>query len=264
MIQFLRNLKNIRKVYLDYETALKASSPKAYQADELIDVVFQKTMKFKQSLNKYPIYISPSIANSICSLVPIITEKENKQIHIIDFGGACGALYFQIRHFIPQNLKIQWAVVETPAMVLKAKSLENEELTFHDSLDSALNILPNLDIFHTSGTIQALSKPREYLQKIVNLRARYIFFNRVGVNQGNKDIYTVHRSKLSWNGPGVLPEGFQDKWVKYPFSFLSEDFFLNTIQKLYNIITKFEDNSGFYPVWGYKVKGYAILGKIKE
>ncbi len=263
MLQFLKSLKHIRKVYVDYETAFQNSDPKAYQADEVIDVVYQKTLKFKEDLEKSPNYILSSVANSFCSLIPGIIEKEKKEISVIDFGGACGALYFQVRNFFPKALKIRWAVVETPAMVNKAKKIENQEITFHYSMEEAIQYLGNVDIFHTSGTIQALDKPRDYLQKMVDLKAQYAFFNRVGVHKGNHDIYTVHRSKLSWNGPGELPLGFQDKWVKYPFSFMEEKFFLNTIQKNYDIIAKFQDLSGIYPVYGYKIEGYALLCKLK-
>ncbi len=263
MLEFLKSLKHIKKVYPDYETAYQNSDPKAYQSEEVIEVVFQKTLKFKEDLEKSSNDILSSVANSFCSLIPAIIEKDRKEVSVIDFGGACGALYFQVRNFFPKSLKIRWAVVETPAMVNKAKKIENSEITFHDTLDNILQDLGNVDIFHTSATLQALDSPREYLQKMVDLKVKYAFFNRVGIHKGNHDIFTVHRSKLSWNGPGKLPLGFQDKWVKYPYSFMEEKFFLTTIQKNYDIIAKFQDLSGCYPVFGYKIDGYALLCKLK-
>lgn len=264
MISTIKNLKNIYRIYPDYETAYKNSDPNAYQAEEIVEVVFQKTLIYKEFLDKNPLYLLPSVANSFCCLIPKLAENiNNSTIKVIDFGGACGALYFQIRKILPKNLKLLWAVVETPAMVNKAKVLENQEISFHNSLVYAFHLLEKVDIFHTSATIQALDNPREYLKKMVSIPADYAFFNRIGVHKGKNDIYTVHKSKLSWNGPGDLPKGFQDKWVKYPYSFISEEFFLNTIEKKYQILAKFEDKSGIYPVFGYPIEGYALLCKLK-
>lgn len=262
MLNLIKSLKNIKKVYFDYSTAFQNSDPGAYQADEIIDVVYKKTINFKKKLENNH-FISSNIANSICGFVPCIIDKNSTEIRVMDFGGACGALYFQMRKYFPQNLKIQWAVVETPAMVKKAKNLESEELKFYDSIEDAVNQLINIDVLHTSATLQALENPREYLLKLLNLKSKYIFFNRVGVHKGEKDLYTVHRSKLSWNGPGDLPEGYLDKWVKYPYGFMSEAFFLQSIQNQYDIIAKFQDYSGMYPIWGYKIDGYALLCKLK-
>jgi len=264
MWSFFKRIKHFYTIFPDYETALKYCNPKGYEADEIIEVVFQKTLNFKQNLEKNSQNIIPSIANTFCAILPKIVEKDGQEIKIIDFGGACGALYFQVRNFLPKKQKFRWAVVETPAMVKKAKSLENDELSFYVSLEDAVKYLEKVDILHTSGTLQAVHKPREYLQKLLNIHADYMFFNRVGVNQGEKDVYTIHKSKLSWNGPGNLPDGFQDKWIKYPFSFISESFFLQTIQNQYDIIAKFEDNTGMYPVLGYSIVGYALLCKLKN
>lgn len=263
MLEFLKSLKHIRKVYSDYETAYANSDPKAYQAEEIIEVVFQKTLKFKENLKKGILEISPTISNAFCSIMLVLLEKEKKEIKLIDFGGACGALYFQTRNFFPSDTIIRWAVIETPAMVNKAKKLSNEELSFWCDLNEAITFLGTPDIFYTSGTIQALDKPREYLQKMVNIKSDYVFFNRVGVHKGKGDLFTVHSSKLSWNGPGKLPSGFKDKWVKYPFCFMEEKFFLDTIQQNYQIIAKFEDRSGMYPIFGYSIDGYAVLCKLK-
>lgn len=262
MLGFIKSLKHLRKVYSDYASAYRDSNPEGYESEEVVEVVFQKTLKFKEDLKKSGIKVLPSVANSFCSLIPLLVGNEREEIYVIDFGGACGALYFQIRSFFPKPLDIYWAVVETSAMVGKAKKLENEEISFHDSLESAVRRFPRIDMLHTSATLQAVSQPRALLQEMLSLSAEYVFFNRVGVHKGKGDIYTVHKSKLSWNGPGELPPGFRDKWIKYPYSFMEENYFLSTIQNHYQILAKFEDSSGMYPVWGYSIEGYALLCQL--
>lgn len=83
------------------------------------------------------------------------------------------------------------------------------------------------------------------------------------MNKLDRDVITIHSSKLSWNGIGELPEGYSDKWIRYPFSFLSESNFLRTIEEDYSLVAKFDDRSGMIEVRGEQIVGYGLLCKHK-
>jgi putative methyltransferase (TIGR04325 family) len=253
---------NSQEVFLSYQDALKLCTNDAYEDRELIEVVFKKTRRFLEKLKSEPIPIWETAAYSMISVVnPIIESKTNK-INVLDFGGACGAHYFILRSLI-KDLKINWCVVETPTMVEYAKALETDEISFFDNFTEAIKKLGKVDLLHTSGTLQCVDDPRKYLAKILNCNAKWLLFNRLGLNKLDRDIITIHSSRLSWNGIGELPEGHNDREVKYPFTFLSEAKFLKIVEEKYSIVAKFNDQSGMFEVNGEEIVGYGLLCRLK-
>jgi putative methyltransferase (TIGR04325 family) len=149
-------------------------------------------------------------------------------------------------------------------MVQYAKEFSNEELSFSDNLEEAIKEMPEIDLLHTSGTLQCVDNPYKYLSTILNSGAKWILFNRMGLNKSESDVVTILRTKLSWNGIGELPEGFNDKWISYPFTYVSEKTFINEIDKNYKIIAKFEESSGSHKVNKIETIGFGLLCKLKN
>lgn len=248
--------------YETYNDALKDCTQDAYEAEELINVIFKKTKKLAQEIEfNNTINISHVTANSLVAFIYPLTIQFPKErvIKIIDFGGACGAHYFQIRAFLKKEIKLLWMVVETPAMVKFAKSLENEELKFTISLTEAKKQLGDVDLVHSSGTLQCVDNSFKYLNELIGLNAKWLFFGRLGLNKKDRDVITIHTSKLSWNGVGELPAGHEDKWIKYPFTFLAEKKFFNILNEKYKIISTFDDNSGIYSIIDEEIMGCGML-----
>jgi putative methyltransferase (TIGR04325 family) len=263
MITTEQTIPNSHQVFLNYQDALKLCTTDAYEERELIEVIFKKTKRFSESLKSEIIAISETAAYSLLSAVnPIIESKTNK-INVLDFGGACGAHYFHLRSLIDKDLKLNWVVVETPTMVKYAKELESDELSFFDNFTDAINKLGKVGLLHTSGTLQCVDNPQKYLAEILKCNAKWLLFNRLGLNKLDRDVVTIHSSKLSWNGIGELPEGYTDRWVKYPFNFPSETTFLKTLEEKYLLVAKFNDHSGMYAVNGEDIVGYGLLCRLK-
>ena len=253
--------ENEFKSYPSYQVALESCTIDPYEQRELIEVIFKKTQRFANKINSEVIPIWETTAYSLISLINPVIENHSKEINVLDFGGACGAHYFQLRHLIDKNLKINWVVVETPGMVAQAKQLETDELSFYSNFDEAIEKLGTVDLLHTSGTLQCVDAPLMYLEKILNCNAKWVSFNRLGLNQIDRDAVTIHASKLSWNGVGELPEGYTDKIVKYPFTFMSEKVFLEKVQNKYSLVAKSFDQSGMKAIKGEEIVGYGLLCK---
>ena len=261
-----RTLEKIKKgnefkSYLSYQEALKFCTTDSYEQHELIEVIFKKTQRFTNKINSEIIAIGETSAYNLISMINPVIENHSKQINVLDFGGACGAHYFQLRHLIDKNLRINWVVVETPAMVAQAKALETDELSFYSNFNEAIEKLGTVDLLHTSGTLQCVDAPLMYLEKILNCNAKWLLFNRLGLNKIDRDAITIHASKLSWNGIGELPEGYTDKLIKYPFTFISEKVFLEKVQNKYSLVAKFLDQSGMKVIKGEEIVGYGLLCK---
>ena len=256
-------IENSHQIFINYQDALKMCTTDAYEERELIEVIFKKTKRFSENLKSEIIPIGETAAYSLLSVINPIIESKANQINVLDFGGACGAHYFHLRSLIDKDLKLKWVVVETPTMVKYAKELETDELSFFDNFADAINKLGKVDLLHTSGTLQCVDNPQKYLIEILNCNAKWLLFNRLGLNKLDRDIVTIHSSKLSWNGIGELPEGYTDRWVKYPFNFPSEIKFLNALEEKYSLIAKFNDQSGMYAVDGAEIVGYGLLCRQK-
>jgi putative methyltransferase (TIGR04325 family) len=256
-------IENSHQIFSHYQDALKMCTTDAYEEQELIEVIFKKTKRFSENLKSEIILVSETAAYSLLSAINPIIESKTNQINVLDFGGACGAHYFHLRSLIGKDLKLNWVVVETPTMVKYAKELETDELSFFDNFSDAINKLGKVDLLHTSGTLQCVDNPQRYLDEVLKCNAKWILFNRLGLNKFDRDIVTIHSSKLSWNGIGELPEGYTDRWIKYPFNFPSETKFLKTIEEKYSIVAKFNDLSGMYAIDGEEIVGYGLLCKHK-
>jgi putative methyltransferase (TIGR04325 family) len=263
LLQHLESKTTSIKKFRSYKEALKHCSTNSYQDNELVEVVLEKTKRFKNELESDCIPLWDTSGYSLLSVINPIIENGLQKLNVLDFGGACGAHYFHTRKFINPKIKINWIVVETPTMVKAAKELENEELHFCDSLDEAIKKLEQIDLLHTSGTLQCVDEPYKYLDKILNSGSKWLLFNRLGLNQADDDVIVIHHSKLSWNGIGELPEGYKDRRISYPFTFISENKFFNKLNEKYKVFAKFSENSGIKQVKSAKLVGYGLLCRIK-
>lgn len=266
LIQRLANKSKVvsgeqQHVYTSYNEALKFSSNDAYEERELLEVVLKKTKRFSEELKSGVIPVWETGAYTLMSLINPIIESKKGTINILDFAGACGAHYFHVRSLLSKDIKLKWVVVETKAMINYAKELQNEELSFCDNFNDAKNKLGEIDLLHASSALQCVDNPDKYLDELLKCEAKWLLLNRLGFNKIDRDAITIHTSKLSWNGIGELPEGYTDRWIKYPFIFISENKFLNALKKTYKVVARFDDRSAMYPVDGEEIVGYGLMCK---
>jgi len=101
-----------------------------------------------------------------------------------------------------------------------SRSLEREGLRFFDNLEDARADLGIVDLVFASSSLQYTSDPLENLRSIISLRPRYIFITRTPFSNLPQQVSTVQPSLLSSNGPGPLPDGWSDRLVNYPITFV--------------------------------------------
>ena len=177
---------------------------------------------------------------------------------IVDFGGACGAHYFETRRFFSSEIIFKWCVVETKEMVKSAKqhNIENKELFFIDSL-SEINF--PVDFIHSSGALQSVSNYSQYLSELMRLNAKYMLFNRMMFNENDCDIVTIQESRMSANGPGLMPEKYTDKSIFYPHTTIALKKFSEILHDKYKDEWVFEELSGVLKINNEKIIGRGLL-----
>lgn len=162
-----------------------------YQHPDLVEVVFRKTVAYR----------------------PSGAWQEAAQT-VLDFGGGCGLHYKEAN-----SRSVRWAVVETPAMVRRARELETDKLAFFSEIADAAEWLGKIDLVHSNGAIQYTENPLANVEQLCALRARGIIWKRVWF--GASDVQT---SRLLDNGPGSTSGA--DKLLKYPRNGLNEADFI--------------------------------------
>ena len=231
------------KRYGTFEDALKeCDSMGGYENSELCKMVAIKTVSYKDSIQRKPYQITSIQSYLILAIQYILFEKENNELSIIDFGGACGLHYYEARRLLKRDIKLQWKVIETKEMIKQAKErgLESGEVSFHEVINSQAG-----NLVYLSSSIQYVPKPYEVIDDIISGGYQYILFNRMMLNEGsNEDIITVQQSRLSDNGPGKIPEGFKDRMISYPHTTMSYDKFMNKFEAKYELVFKFDEQSG--------------------
>lgn len=165
-----------------------------YEQPELVDVIFRKTLAYE------PQGDWPEMRGATA---------------VLDFGGGCGLHYKQAR-----SQDVRWAVVETAAMVERAKELATARLRFFTRISEAADWLGGIDVMHSNGALQYTPEPENTLRQLCSLSAKRMLWYRVLFGDGDE----VQESLLGDNGPGSLVVA--EKNVRYSRTRISEQNFL--------------------------------------
>ncbi len=251
-------------VYPSYAAALQACAGTGYEDTDIVRVVFEKTVAYRDLLERTPtVSVSSTEAFGLLSVAyhwARSSDGEQQRLNVIDFGGACGMHYFAFRKLLGPGIVVRWFVVETTAMCSAGRQLENRELRFFDDFAVATAEIGEIDLLYTSGTIQCVERPYHVLGMIRDSRPRLALFNRLALTLKDDDLITLHKSMLSWHGIGPLPDGFVDREVRYPYTFLAKRRFEESLSG-YRVAIEFDDKSGVHPIGGEPVIG---LGRLVE
>lgn len=235
--------KLTRKQFDSFEEALSKSIFGNYQNEELVDVIIQKNLNFMSSIDK-------SIQLELGSLRTLLATGSigsSEHLKILDFGGGGGYHFFLANKVLGSRQRFTWNVVETPKMVEKArKKVFVEHLFFDKSISGAKKRLGVIDLVFTSSALQYCPDPLDYLRKLCDLDAKFVFITRTPFVNGDDDIITIQASRISDNGPGKLPAGFKDRNITYPITYISRQTAEAVIRSKYEIIYELEEGKGAF------------------
>ena len=134
---------------------------------------------------------------------------------VLDIGGSFGLHYKQAA-----NPTVLWAIVETPAIVERAKPLETDRLRFFRSIPEAAQWLGKVETIHCNGAVQYAPEPLTLVRDAVGTRPERLMWYRLFLGDGEG----IQTSLLRENGPGNLKTPHRK--VAYRFSRISEPDFI--------------------------------------
>lgn len=191
-MKFVQRVK--RKLFKPRDTI------EGYENPELVETIFLKTAKY-----------TPSGDWSLVARMDTV----------LDFGGGAGLHYKLARK---QSPNIRWAVVETPAMVRRAKDLATDRLRFFERIDQAADWLGTISMVHSNGAIQYVPNALETIGELCAVEPATIVWHRVPIS-GGEPKQEIQTSYLSDNGPGADPPA-KEKLVRYVRNWLPEQSFI--------------------------------------
>ena len=226
--------------YASFNEALEDSD--TYEDQDVINVVARKTQIFKESI-EHGLCDEINDHRLIQNLFILSYIFKRNPIKVIELGGACGAAYFSLNHFVPHYFKT-WTIVETPGMVKKAKEIfENSTVNFVPIGNFEKDpTLKKGDILIAQGVLQYLDNPLQFFENIQRQDFKYIYISRtvVGINIKNP-VITKQVVNISAHGPGSMPKEIVDRRTSQPLTIVPLHRLKSNILDAYHIQFLFDE-----------------------
>jgi len=233
--KYLRPSRYIRRLRL---LAASFSSPiTSYEEEALIELVFQKTVVLNRVTT-----LDLGMGSERLLLAVSIASKErttDEAIGVLDFGGACG-IHFKLASLLFPESKFRWAVVETPAMVKRAKALETDSLRFFEDIKSAQPWLGDIALMNSNSALQYVDDPLRSLNELLELSPEVALWERMMLSNTQTQTDS-QKSTLFDHGPGAPLPGFRNRPVVQRITRLSRAEFLSHHQAQYRLRCWAED-----------------------
>lgn len=157
---------------------------------------------------------------------------------VVDFGGATGELGRELQSVFPGS---SFTVVENPTLV--ALMRDKSPIRYVSEIPA------NCDIFFSSGTLQYVEKPFDYLAAGFSSAAYAVILTRNSFC--NEKIYRSQTSRLFDNGAGPIPANFTDRDITYPHQTIDEREVMKIAeQKDFRLVARVDESSGVHPYRG--------------
>jgi putative methyltransferase (TIGR04325 family) len=157
-----------------------------------------------------------------------IANLKGGRLRVLDFGGALGSTFFQLRPFLAPLREVRWAVIEQPHYVeCGQREFASDRLCFHHDVAGAL-ATGEYDVLLLSGVLQYLPDPHRVLNQLLSHRVPFVLLDRTALHAGPSDRLTVQRNPAS-----IYP-------ASYPAWFFNEERLLFHFQNKYDLVFAFE------------------------
>jgi putative methyltransferase (TIGR04325 family) len=216
----LKVLKSSRHqpIFSSYDEALAACGKDGYEGEDIVRAVVEKNVNYRKTIQSNR---NLDLA-SLRTLIGLGLANSKEELSVLDFGGGGGYHYTLAKAALGNIGHLKWNVVETTAMAKEAERIADGDLKFFDNITDAKNDLGAVDLVLTSSALQYCPSPLALLRELTAIGAKYIFITRTPFSDSKESLVSIQVSKLSHNGPGPLPSGFDDRDVSYPITFASK------------------------------------------
>lgn len=249
--------KSPNNIYDTFDDALADSD--TYEDQGVIGTVSIKTEALRNALmiDKDRNVKDRQIVQNMFILSYVFPHHRPIKLNVLEIGGACGAMYFELNHLLPLRIK-SWYIAETPAMVAAADKLFKEDkLSFitYEDINIAISKIDNLDLLMAQGVLQYLKDPLQKFEDLLNLGFKYVYITRTVVGTGiDRPIITKQVADLSAHGPGPVPIKISDRKTSQPLTIVPFESLVSRISDSHNIVFFFDEGEGLLQIGSQTVK----------
>ncbi|MEY4938633.1 MAG: hypothetical protein RIQ93_368 [Verrucomicrobiota bacterium] len=148
------------------------------------------------------------------------------RLHVVDFGGALGSVWWQHRAWLEGLAGVTWEVVEQAHFVAAGqREFERGPLRFRDSLD-ACAAEPARSLLLLSSVLPYLETPHALIADVARRGFRHIIIDRTGFVRGRGDRLTVQQ---------VPPAIYE---ASYPCWFFEREKLLRPLNAGYRVVAE--------------------------
>ncbi len=201
--------------YKSWEDAVKESE--GYDSERIVAKVKDAALKVQRGEAAYEqdsvVFEKISYPWPLLSHLLFSASLNCGRLHVLDFGGSLGSIFFRCQRYFRELTEVNWAVVEQPLFVDAGRELEGNGLRFFNSVDDAWDqVQPNVLLL--GSVLQYLPSPYVELESLLRHPWKMVLVDRTAMlPESNCDRLTVQ------NIPATIYE------ASYPAWFLSKSRF---------------------------------------
>jgi putative methyltransferase (TIGR04325 family) len=247
------------RVFPDYESAA-AHCVQGWHDRELAAEIVDDAIAGRTSADDLPAVLDPIELRAAAAIGWALHDRgpSAERLTVLDFGGSAGFNYFAVKALFPRQ-SFRWHVVETPVMSAAAAPLAGEELQFVADLSAA----PPPDVIFSCGVLQYLPRPLETIDRLLELRARYLALFRTTMTDTGETICAVQQALRSRHLHFAAAAAGNDVKVRYPVTFVPREVIRERLSRSYDVVVEI-DEGVLNRVGSRAIHGYAMLGKRRE
>ncbi len=137
------------------------------------------------------LFFNKNLPFQLLSGVLLAAASNEGNLDVVDFGGALGSTYRQLRPMLHGLSSVHWRVVEQPHYVEAGiAEFTTAELQFYPSL-SSLPSLSDGSIGLLSSVIQYIPDPKDLLAAIQQLNVQYLMIDRVPISEARSNQLSI-------------------------------------------------------------------------
>jgi putative methyltransferase (TIGR04325 family) len=173
----------------DWDAARRASG--GYDAPQILERVVAATREVVAGHAAFErdsmLFSAPQHRFPLLASLMHAAARSRGRLHVIDFGGALGSLYWQYRQALVSVSELRWIVVEQPAFVEAGRrEFASGPLAFATTLEEAAQPLL-APLLLASSALQYLERPYEPLQRAADLGISALLIDRTPVSDLAQD-----------------------------------------------------------------------------
>ena len=183
-----------------------------------------------------------------------LSAANNKNIlHILDFGGSLGSVFYQNRIFLETFREVKWYVIEQEQLVKVGKKyFENSDLKFFKNKEeiNASSFQPSVILF--SSSLQYMNDPYFEIDTVISYKPDFFIFDRTLFGNSKEDFVSTQHSSTN------------DIRSSYPIWVMSEKKLTRYFSKNYDIMMRFSCPEGKVKINGENAEFLGFIFKRRN